>query len=161
MVTAELLNVELYGIFKAITDLFGEKGWDVIWRVGEIVFDEIEPALHIPDDEPSTVMRAIGEYLKRVGYLREVRWRSLGPDALEYEMIDPVPWPAAEKLLAERAVLPHFSTALMMAGLKKRCGIRASMEDVRPEMLAGHVARERWAFHRLPEGSQGPADRRG
>ena len=147
-VDAELLNVEIYGIFKAITDLFGEKGWDVIWRVGEIAFDEIEPTLDLPDDEPGTVMRAIGEYLKRVGYLRDVRWWSLGPDSLEYEMVDPVPWPAAEKLLAEKAVLPHFSTALMMAGLKKRCGIRASMQDVKPEMRADHVARERWTFQR-------------
>ena len=153
-------NLEIYAIFRAITELFGEKGWDVIWRMGEIVFDQIEPTLDLPDDEPGTVMRAIGEYLKRMGYLRDVRWRAVGPDGLDYEMHDAVIWPAAERLLAEKLVLPHFSTVVMMAGLKKRCGIRATMEDVEPTMLANRVAAERWTFHRSPPSPTAPAPAR-
>ena len=49
---ASFINKEIYGIYKAITEVCGEDGWKIMWRAGELVFDQVEKELEFASREP-------------------------------------------------------------------------------------------------------------
>jgi hypothetical protein len=53
---------------------------------------------------------------------------------------------SAVRLIQENALLPHWSTVLMVAALRKRSGIEAKMEahDHKPELVSTQHSKERW-----------------
>ena len=142
---------QIYALYRAVWERWGEDAWYVVWRSGEILFDDIEPELGLhADDDVFTAMQRLADYLQTAGYVTDIAVRPLSEDEWEYEMGAPVILPGAKRLLADGAVPAHISTALMFALLKKRFGLAAEMvgdPDLRPDGRAV----ERWRLVRSKE----------
>jgi len=136
-------DLEIYTIYRAIWENWGDEAWKVVWRAGEVLFDEVQSQLDLSADSPLEAMRGLAAYLVRVGYLADMKVRQTAEDELEYEMVAPAILPGAERIIAEGGVPAHISTALMFAGLKKLFGLRAEMIG-EPEFTADGRAIERW-----------------
>jgi len=78
-----------------------------------------------------------------VGYFADLEVRQTAEDELEYEMVEPVILPGAERIIAEGGVPAHISTALMFAGLRKLFGLRVEMIGD-PVFTPDGRAIERW-----------------
>ncbi len=143
---ASFINKEIYGIYKAITEVCGEDGWKIMWRAGELVFDQVEKELEFASREPLDVMRTIGDYLAKVGYLERIDFELKSDGVLEYQMFGTATRDSAVRLIAENAILPHWSTVIMVAALRKLCGVEAKMEAQahKPEIVSLHQSKERW-----------------
>jgi hypothetical protein len=134
-------------VFKALSELYGQGAWDVVWRAGEVLFNEVARHEVIPATEPLGAMRALAAYLKRVGYIEQMKIDQPAPDELEYRMLRPIIAPGAFRLINEGGVPAHISTALMFAALKKLFGLRA-------ELIGGPISQpdgwvmERWRLRR-------------
>ncbi|MGQ9627426.1 MAG: hypothetical protein ACUVV0_11050 [Anaerolineae bacterium] len=129
-------DLEIYAIYRAIWELWGEEAWKVVWRAGEIAFDELEGGLNLEGATWPEALRKLGDYLQEVGYAEKIALRQTGDDEFEYEMVNPAILPGAKRLIAEGAVPAHISTSLMFAALKKRFGLKAEMlgdPDLRPD----------------------------
>lgn len=150
MLDAGFINAEIYAIYKAITEVCGEDGWRIMWRSGELAFDQIEPTLTFRSNEPLGVMRTVGDYLARVGYLERIEIELLPGGVLEYQMVNTATRASAQRLIQENAILPHWSTVIMVAALRKRCGVEAKMEahDHKPELVSQSHSKERWILTR-------------
>jgi hypothetical protein len=142
---------QVYALCRAVWERWGDAAWYVVWRSGEVLFEEIEPGLELqPDDDAFTAMPRLADYLVRVGYVKEIAVRPVNEVEWDYEMLDPVILPGAKGLISEGAVPAHISTTLMFALLKKRFGLRAEMvgdPDLRPDGRAI----ERWRLVPLNE----------
>jgi hypothetical protein len=144
-------DLQIYAIYRAIWERWGDEAWHVVWRSGEVLFDEIEPTLGLaPDDTPFSAMRRLADYLRRVGYVDDIAVRQIGEDELEYEMLNPVILPGAKRLIAEGAVPAHISTTLMFALLRKRFGLKAEMIG-EPRLLPDGRGVERWQLSEIEE----------
>jgi hypothetical protein len=135
---------QIYALYRAVWERWGDEAWHVVWRSGEVLLDEIEPELGLRDgDDPFAAMERLADYLQRVGYVQEIAVRPRGEQEWDYEMVDPVILPGAKRLIAEGAVPAHISTTLMFALLKKRFGLRAEMVGA-PDLRPDGRATERW-----------------
>jgi hypothetical protein len=144
---------QIYAIYRAAWERWRDEAWHIVWRSGEILFDQIELDLEIlPGDDAFLAMRKLAAYLKRVGYVEEIAVRQVSAREWDYEMRDPVILPGAKQLLSEGAVPAHISTALMFALLKKRFGMGAEMVG-EPEFHPGGLAIERWRLVPLQSGT--------
>jgi hypothetical protein len=142
---------QIYALYRAVWERWGDAAWYVVWRSGEILFDQIEPELALQvDDDPFVAMQQLAGYLCRVGYVDDITVRPLSDDEWEYEMLDPVILPGAKRLVAEGAVPAHISTTLMFALLKKRFGLKAEMVGD-PVFQPDGRAIERWRLVPLEE----------
>ncbi len=149
-ITHDFFDLEIYAIYRAIWELWGEEAWKVVWRSGEIVFDEIEKELGLEGAAWPEVLQGLGAYLREEGYVEDIAVRQTGEQEFEYEMLNPAILPGAERLIAEGAVPAHISTTLMFAALKKRFGLKAEMigdPDLRPDGRAI----ERWKVSKIEE----------
>lgn len=70
-------------------------------------------------------MQRLAEYLRRIGSVEDIAVHPLNGAEWEYEMLDPVILPGANRFLASGAVPAYISTTLMFALLKKRFGLKA------------------------------------
>lgn len=148
-INEEFVLTEVYAIYKAVSELFGEKGWQVIWRSGEIVFDELEKKLSFPKKEPLSVMKVLADYLADVGYVSKIEFRMIGDNVLEYDIYGPsFIRPAVLRLKAENGVLPHWSTVVMVAALKRLCGVKAETDATQPQLFKD-FGRERWTLSKM------------
>jgi hypothetical protein len=144
---------QIYALYRAVWERWGDEAWYVVWRSGEVLFDEIEAELGLqPDDDPFEAMQRLADYLRRVGYMESAQVRPTHEKEWEYEMQDPVILPGAERLIAEGAVPAHISTTLMFALLKKRFGLKAEMVG-EPVFQPDGRAVERWRLVPLETGS--------
>jgi hypothetical protein len=146
---------QIYALYRAVWERWGDDAWHVVWRSGEVLFDEIEDDLGLePNDDPFTAMQRLADYLRRVGYVEEIIVRPTSTREWDYEMREPVILPGAERLLAEGAVPAHISTTLMFALLKKRFALRAEMVG-EPDLRPDGWATEHWRLEPQEEGVEG------
>jgi hypothetical protein len=136
-------DLEIYAIYRAIWENWGDEAWKVVWRAGEVLFDAVRGQLDLDASSPLTAMQGLAAYLVQVGYFAEMKVRQTAEDELEYEMVKPVILPGAERLIAEGGVPAHISTALMFAGLEKLFGLKAQMIGD-PIFTEDGIAIERW-----------------
>ena len=142
---------QIYALYRAIWERWGDEAWYVVWRSGEVLFDQIEPELGLrPDDDPFTAMQRLADYLQQVGYVDGIVVQALSDDEWDYVMRDPVILPGAKRLIAQGAVPAHISTSLMFALLKKRYRLGAEMIGD-PKMRPDETAIERWRLAPLKE----------
>ncbi len=141
-------DLEIYAIYRAIWENWGDEAWKVVWRAGEVLFDEIHERLNLDTDLPLAAMQGLAEYLVDVGYFADMKVRQTAEDELEYEMVAPVILPGAERIIAEGGVPAHISTSVMFAALKKLFGLKAEMIG-EPEFTDDGRAIERW--HLFPK----------
>jgi len=136
-------DLEIYAVYRAIWEQWGDQAWKVVWRAGEVLFDEIQGRLQLDTRSPLATMQGLAHYLVQAGYLADMRVRQVAEDELEYEMVAPAILAGAERIIAEGGVPAHISTALMFAALRKLFGLRAEMIG-EPEFTADGHAIERW-----------------
>jgi hypothetical protein len=139
-------DLEIYAIYRAIWENWGNEAWRVVWRAGEILFDEIRQTVELDASSPLAAMQGLAEYLVQVGYFAEMKVRQTADDRLTYEMVEPAILPGAERIIAEGGVPAHISTAVMFAGLKKLFGLEAEMLGD-PELFPDGRAIERWRLY--------------
>ena len=136
-------DLEIYAIYRAIWENWGDEAWKVVWRAGEVLFDEIHGQLDLSSDSPLEAMQGLARYLVDAGYFADMKVRQTAEDELEYEMVAPAILPGAERIIAEGGVPAHISTAVMFAGLKKLFSLEAEMIGD-PEFTDDGRAIERW-----------------
>jgi len=139
----EFFDLEIYAIYRAIWENWGDDAWNVVWRAGEVLFDEVHKDLDLDTDSPLKAMQGLAAYLVRVGYFDEMQVRQTAEDELEYVMFAPAILPGAERIIAEGGVPAHISTAVMFAGLRKLFGLQAKMMGD-PVFTDDGRAIERW-----------------
>ncbi|MFQ6016148.1 MAG: hypothetical protein ACE5NP_11995 [Anaerolineae bacterium] len=147
-INRDFFDLEIYAIYRAIWELWGDEAWQVVWRSGEIMFDEIEEELELEGTTWLTAMQKLAAYLRQAGYVDDITVRQTGEDELEYEMLNPAILPGAKRLMAEGAVPAHISTTLMFAALKKLFGLKAEMIG-EPALLADGRGIERWKLSKV------------
>jgi hypothetical protein len=140
-------DLEIYAIYRAVWENWGDQAWKVVWRAGEVLFDEVRERLDLDTSSPLAAMRGLARYLVEVGYFAEMKVRQTADDELEYEMVAPAILPGAERIIAEGGVPAHISTAVMFAGLRRLFGLRAEMIGD-PEFTADGRAIERWKLYK-------------
>jgi hypothetical protein len=150
---ADFVSLEVYAIYTAITEVCGEDGWKIMWRSGELAFQQVQERLDFPSRDPVAVLRTLAQYLVRVGYLESFDLELRPGGVLEYEMVGAPLHASAARLIRERAILPHWSTAMMVAGLRALCGVDTHLEGHgghhnEPELVGERRARERWLLTR-------------
>jgi hypothetical protein len=141
-------DLEIYAIYRAIWENWGDEAWKVVWRAGEVLFDEIKTELDLDASSPLNAMRGLADYLVDVGYFAEMKVRQTAEDELEYEMVEPAILPGAERIIAEGGVPAHISTAVMFAGLKQLFGLKAVMIGD-PVFTDDGRAIERWKLTKI------------
>ncbi|MGC9025858.1 MAG: citryl-CoA lyase, partial [Chloroflexia bacterium] len=147
---ARFFDRELYAVYRAVGENWGQEAWKVVWRAGEILFDEIEGDLKLETASPVEAVQEMARYLVKVGYLAGAVVRPVAADELEYEMIGPAILSGAERLVAEGGVPAHISTALIFAGLRKRFGLKVELIG-QPLFTADGRAVERWKLTRISD----------
>lgn len=144
LVQADFVRLETYATFKAITELIGEQGWNLVWRWGEIAFEELREQANITETEPLALVQRLSKWFVEMGYARSLEASQPTENVIVWEAESPIVRPVIMRLRAEDAVLPHFSAAVAMAALKKMCNIDAQMESVKSEILSPTRTRQRW-----------------
>ncbi|HIQ13220.1 MAG TPA: hypothetical protein EYH44_02390 [Thermoprotei archaeon] len=147
-VDPRFFDLEIYSIYKAVNELLKERTWDVVWRAGEILLENILDDLSLEEtSDPYTALNRLADWLRKVGYIKDIEVRRIGEDSIEYVMSNPIITPGAKKLIGEGLVPPHISTALMFALLKKY-GYKAEMIGDPIFLDDGRVV-ERWRLFQI------------
>jgi hypothetical protein len=147
-VTRDFFDKELYAIYLAAWEEWGDDAWMIVWRSGQIMLEEIETELDLDGTTWIEGMQRLGAYLTRAGYVQSISVRQLADDRMEYLMRDPAILPGAKRLVAMNAVPGHCSTTLMFALLAKRYGMGAEMIGD-PELRDDGDAIEIWRVFAL------------
>ena len=142
-ITRDFFDKELYAIYLAAWEQWGEAAWKIVWRSGEILLKEIEPELGLEGTTWIEGMQHLAGYLAKVGYVRDISVKQVAEDRMEYTMFDPAILPGAMRLVAMNAVPAHCSTTLMFALLAKHYGLRAEMIGD-PDLRDDGYAIEQW-----------------
>lgn len=143
----DFFNSFSYSVFKSLGEKLGEESWKIVWRTGEILFNEIKDKIEFRKNEPVEVIRALAKYLKKVGYLKNSRIVPLNDEEFEYWMKEPAIEKGAFKLIEEGYPPPHISTSILFSALKTFTGSEL--------LLAGNPKRngkwivERWKIKKL------------
>ncbi|MFQ6126062.1 MAG: hypothetical protein ACE5R6_15860 [Candidatus Heimdallarchaeota archaeon] len=142
-VDPDFFDVEIYAIYYAAYDLLGDDAWKIVWKSGEIVFNEIKEKIGAATAKsPFEALRKVADWLKKVGYIEEIEVREVAKDELEYVMCNPIILTGAKRLIKEGRVPAHISTALMFAVLKQY-NMKAEMVGD-PKFLPDGRAIEKW-----------------
>jgi|Deesub1362B_J571_1020462.scaffolds.fasta_scaffold05340_4 hypothetical protein len=147
-VDPDFFDLEIYAIYYAIYDLVGEDTWKVVWKAGEIVYNEIKDKIGAADaKDPFESLKKLAEWLKKVGYIEDIEVRKVAEDEIEYVMLNPIITSGAKRLIQEGRVPAHISTALMFAALKQ-FNMKAEMVG-EPKFLPDGRAVERWKLIKI------------
>ena len=49
-------DLEIYAIDRAIWENWGDEAWKVVWRAGEVLFDEVQEQLDLDTSSPLAAM---------------------------------------------------------------------------------------------------------
>jgi len=142
-ITRDFFDKEIYAIYKAVWEKWGDTAWEIVWRSGQIIFDDIEGELKLEGTTWIEGMQRLADYLARVGYVKFISVKQTAEDKMEYTMNDPAILPGAKRLMAIRAVPAHISTTLMFAMLGKCYGLKAEMIGD-PDLRDDGYAVEQW-----------------
>lgn len=119
-VDSEFFDLEIYAIYYACYDLLGEDAWKIVWKSGEIVYNNIKEKIGAASEtDPFEALKKVAAWLKQVGYIEEIEVNKTSENEIEYVMHDAIIVPGAKRLLAEGRVPAHISTALMFGELKQ------------------------------------------
>jgi len=113
------------------------------------MFDELEKRLEFADKDPLSVMNVLARYFVDAGYVERLDFRMAGEDVLEYDLTSSLIRPSVLKLRQENCILPHWSTVVMFAALKKLCGVKAETDASQPEITSATTTRERWVLSKI------------
>jgi hypothetical protein len=142
-VDPEFVDLTIYAIYYAIYDLLKEDTWKIVWKAGEVLYNEIKEKIKTVEvKEPFEALRRLAKWLKDVGYIEDIEVHKVAEDEVEYVMLNPIISPGAKRLIDQGRVPAHISTALMFAVLKQ-FNMKAEMVGT-PKFLPDGRVVERW-----------------
>ncbi|MCS7374916.1 MAG: hypothetical protein NDF56_08050 [archaeon GB-1845-036] len=149
-VKPEFVDLIMYGVYYAAYDLLKEKTWKIVWKAGEVVFNEIKDKLGITGGiDLFEALRRMADWLREMGYVEYIEVKRISEDEFEYIMKNPIITPGAKRLVEQGKVPAHISTALMFAILKQY-NMKAEMIG-KPKFLSDGRAIEKWKLIKLAE----------
>ena len=101
--------------------------------------------------DPADVLREVGRFLERMGYMARINLESVTENEVIVEMQGVSVIGSSIRLTREGASPSHIMTNLMFAALKEVCGMEASIIDLtleQPSPVEGY-AREKWVLKRI------------
>ncbi len=137
----EFFNSFVYSVFKAIGEKLGDESWKIVWRTGEILFDEIKEKIEFENKEPVEIVSSIANYLKKKGYFTDAKIIPLNDKEFEYWMKEPAIEKGAFKLIEEGCAPPHISTSLLFSALR-------NLANSELELIGKPEKREDWVIER-------------
>ncbi len=143
----DFFNSFSYSVFKALGEKLGKESWKIVWRTGEILFNEIKDKIELKKKEPIEVVRSLVKYLKKAGYLKNSRIVPLNDEEFEYWMKEPAIEKGAFKLIEEGYPPPHISTSILFSALKTFTGSELLLMG-NPERKGNWIV-ERWKIKKL------------
>ena len=54
-------DLEIYAIYRAIWENWGDEAWKVVWRAGEVLFDEVHERLELYTTTPLAAMEGLNK----------------------------------------------------------------------------------------------------
>ena len=138
----EFFDLELYSIYKAMTEVFGEESWKVVWRMGEIMLSDLEEDMNLSKTDPFLRLQKLADYLKRVGYAETIEFHKINDTEIEFRMANVATTKGMSRLLDNGDVPAHTSTSLFSAALSK-IGLKMEMIG-KPTIFEDGSGFERW-----------------
>jgi len=75
-VATKLVYTLLNSVYKAVAEELGEESWDVLWKSGELLFNEVREEIGVdPDDDIPTAISKLCEYLKKAGLVETIEFK--------------------------------------------------------------------------------------
>jgi len=149
MARPEFIDFINYNICKTYSELHGkEAAVDFFRRVGEIGFQELRKMVDFSSSNPHDVLRAVAEFLERMGYMSKIQLTKVEEDEVIIEMFGVSVTKSSIRLTEEGASPSHFMTNLMFGALADLCGVRADIYDLtleQPSEETGY-AKEKWVL---------------
>ena len=143
----DFFNSFVYSVFKALGEKLGDESWKIVWKTGEILFNEIKDKLEFKKKEPMEIVHSIAKYLKKAGYLRDAKIVVLNDDEFEYWMKEPAIEKGAFKLIEEGYPPPHISTSILFSALRTLAG--SELELLGDPERKGKWIVERWKVKKI------------
>lgn len=140
-IETEFFNSFAYSVFKAIGEKLGEESWKIVWRTGELLFEEIKEKIEFEKKEPIGIVRAIAKYLKNTGYLKDVRIILLNDNEFEYWIKEPAIEKGAFRLIEEGFPPPHISTSILFSALR-------NLTNFELELVGNPERKNKWIVER-------------
>ncbi len=137
----EFFNSFVYSIFKAIGEKIRDESWKIVWRTGEILFEEIKEKIEFENKEPIGIVNSLAKFLKKKGYLMDAKVVPLNDKEFEYWMKEPAIEKGAFKLIEEGYAPPHISTSLLFSALK-------NLTDSEFELVGNPKKKDNWVIER-------------
>ncbi|MFX0204041.1 MAG: hypothetical protein ACFFCW_48705 [Candidatus Hodarchaeota archaeon] len=157
-VRKDLFNLLMYSIYSSINELFGKKGWGIVWRTGEIAFAELKKQGRITEKDPILLAQKIAKYLEEGGYGSRFVVHKMKENEFIYEIHDAAARPSVlrvKKKYGDDAVLAHFATAIMFAALKDMCNMKAEISHLEVAPTEIGVTKEKWVLSKIGNSNEG------
>ncbi len=131
----------LNSVYKAVTEELGEEAWDVLWKSGKYLFNEVREEIGIEKGlDVEEAIRRLCQYLRRIGMVEEVRFEfNREEGVLETTVIFPF---SIAKYKREAAGPIYLFTSLLSSVLEY-LGYEMEREGEH-YILEGNKLRERW-----------------
>jgi len=150
MVNEEFFDLVLYSIFKAVNEYIGKDTWKIVYRVGEIIVDELWDELGLTSELSALDgLNKLSRWLVSMGYVKDLKFIEKEDGSLEYWMLEPIISNGAKRLLDENLVPPHISTSILFAFLN-RLGYRVEMRGDPIFRSDGYII-EKWVLKEASE----------
>jgi len=151
IIRPEFIDFVNYNICKAYMEYYEkEAGIGFFRRVGEIGFQELRKTVDFPSSDPYEVLKTVGEFLERMGYMSKIQLTKVEENEVVIEMFGVSVIKSSMRLIREGANPSHFMTNLMFASLKELSGIQADIYDLtleQPSEDTGYT-KEKWVLHK-------------
>lgn len=139
----KFFDLVIYGIYYSVYDVIGEKTWEIVWKSGEIVFNEAKKFIEgLSEQDVFKVLSTLANWLKNSGYIEDISVEMISENLVKYIMLNPAIADGAQKLIKLGRVPAHISTSLMFAALKN-LGYTAEMVG-EPQFLSDGRVIEIW-----------------
>jgi len=151
-INPDFLDFVNYAVCKALSERYGkDESAELFRRAGEIGFGELCRLVGFVSTDPADVLREVGMFLERMGYMARINLESVTENEVIVEMQGVSVIGSSIRLTREGASPSHIMTNLMFAALKEVCGMEASIIDLtleQPSPVEGY-AREKWVLKRI------------
>lgn len=151
LVRPEFIDFINYNICKAYSEFYGKDAAVGFFRhVGEVGFQELRKTVDFPSSNPYDVLKTVGKFLERMGYMAKIQLTKVEEDEVIIEMFGVSVTKSSMRLTEEGASPSHFMTNLMFAALEEVSGVRADIYDLtleQPSEETGY-AKEKWVLKR-------------
>jgi len=152
MVRPEFLDFVNYNICKAYSEAHGKDAAEAFFRrVGEVGFQELKRRVGFPSSDPYEVLKTVGGFLERMGYMSKIQLTKVEENEVVIEMFGVSVIKSSIRLVEGGDSPSHFMTNLMFAALKEVSGVRADIIDLTLEQPSAETgyAKEKWVLKKI------------